>query len=284
MSCLKLVSKKNFKDYLEADRLDANFDFFNDGTVSLHWTNCLELREYFKDRYRTGDHHLLGSTLGELESLKGEVIWLRNRRGMLKMTLFDLYQAYSDSLLAPHLFRQEGEDQFTYSSGTEAGPFHSLAGLSWMDPALYRQFVYSKIIQGQLGCRDFRLNVDVDINFSLVSRPLDMNSMKITQVTSHGLLFELPTGFRLMSHKGLVDEEIDLFLPKGLNLRVFSDDLKSFAESLKQHSSKMQLESSLAARVHYQADLQLQKQYLYLKYSDFRGEQAERFMSFFFLY
>ncbi len=280
VSCLKLLNQKNFKEYLEADRLDANFDFFNDGTIALHWTNCSELREHFKDRYKSGEDHLLGAIDRELESLKNEALWLRNRRGILKMTLFDLYQAYSDSLLAPLLFKQEGEDQYCYSTGTEAGPFLSLAGLSWMNPRLYRQFVYAKIIRGQLGSRDFRINVDVDVNFSLVSRPLDVSRMKLTQVTCYGLLFELPIGYRLMSHKGIVDEEIDLFLPKGLNLSG-EGDLKNLAQSLKRHSDKMQQSSLLSAKVLYQADRQLQKQYLYLKYEDFRGEQAQEFVAFF---
>lgn len=282
MSCLKLVNKKNFKEYLEADRLDANFDFFNDGTVALHWTNCCELREHFKERYKKGDEHLLGPIDQELEQLRSEVVWLRNRRGILKMTMYDLYQAYSDSLLAPLLFRQEGEDQYCYSTGTEAGPFLSLAGLSWMNPRLYRQFVYAKIIRGQLGSREFRLNVDVEVNFSLASRPLNVSRMKITQVTAGGLLFELPIGYRLMGHRGIVDESIDLFLPKGLNLNLSgSKELKNYSQSLKQHSERMQTSSSLSARVHYQIDKQLQKQYLYLRYEDFRGKEAETFVNFF---
>ncbi len=282
VSCLKLVNKKYFKEYLEADRLDANFDFFNDGTVALHWTNCLELREYFKERYKKGDERLLNPIDQELKELRSEIVWLRNRRGILKMTMFDLYQAYSDSLLAPLLFKQEGEDQYCYSSGTEAGPFLSLAGLSWMNPRLYRQFVYAKIIRGQLGSREFRLNVDVDVHFSLAARPLDVNRMRITQVTAKGLLFELPIGYRLMSFKGVVDESIDLFLPKGLNLNLSgSTELKSYSQSLKQHSDRMQLTSTLSARVHYQVDKQLQKQYLYLRYEDFRGKDAKSFKKFF---
>lgn len=273
--------QQKFKDYLEGPRLDSCFEFFADGNVSVHWTNCLEMREHFQERYKTGDEYLVTSLEKELSDLKSEVVWLRNRRGILKLTMFDLYQAYSDPLLSPMLFKQQGEEQFCYSTGTEAGPFLCLAGLSWMNPRLYRQFVYAKILRGHLGIRDFRLSVNLDLDFTLEGRPLDTYRMHLSQVTSRGLLFELPIGFRLMSDKGIIDEVVNFYLPTGLNLNLNSSDFKSLSENLKLHSNKVQEQSYLQAHIHYNCSEQLQRHYLYIKYDDFSGEQAGRFQDFF---
>lgn len=281
MSSLKFLSRQQFKEYLSHGQLDDHYDYFQDGTVQLHWSNCDLIRDYFRDReFESGD--LLSGCDHVLKQIKNEVVWLRNRRGSLKLTLFDLYQAYCDPLIAGPLFKQSGDDQFCYSLGTEAGPYLALSGLSWMRPDIYRYFIYQKILKGLARQRQFRLSLSMPVNFSRVKTPLVVHQMRLIQTSFEGLLFELPGGLRLNSERGIVDEQLNIYFPKGFHYQQLgSPHFKNLSQSLKQYSHNMKQEADVQADVYYKVSDQLQKNYLYLSYESFSGENVAQFRTFF---
>lgn len=281
MSSLKFLSRQQFKEYLSHGQLDDRYDYFQDGTVQLHWSNCELIRDYFREReHETGE--LLVGCEQLLKQIKNEVVWLRNRRGSIKLSLYDLYQAYCDPLIAGPLFKQSGDDQFCFSLGTEAGPYLALSGLSWMRPDIYRYFIYQKILKGLARQRQFRLSLAMPVNFSRVKTPLVVHQMRLIQASFRGLLFELPIGHRLNSERGVVDERLCLYFPKGFHYQELSNShFKNLSQSLKQYSHTMKQVADVEASVHYNIADQMQKNYLYLDYDSFSGENVAQFRSFF---
>lgn len=282
MSSLKFLSRQKFKDYLSATALDESYDYFQDGTLKLHWSNFKALSSFFRERAKE-NQALIHSCEKQLEEIKREIVWLRNRRGIVKMTLFDLYHAYSDPLLNGSVFKQEGDDQFCYSMGTEAGPFHSVANLSWMNPEIYRYFIYHKILKGVLRQRDFRLSLNLPIQFSRANSPLDFHQGRLVQVTSRGLLFEHGPSFRPLSERGVVHDRINIHLPKSFVFEGLANPcFKNLALCLKQHSkAQMRMDYDFQCELHYKMSENKRKNFIYMDFEAIVGERSAPLREFF---
>ena len=109
-----------------------------------------------------------------------------------------------------------------------------------------------------------------------------VHQMRLIQASVSGLLFELPVGHRLNSERGIVDERLCLYFPKGFHYQELGNShFKNLSQSLKQYSHNMKQIADVEASVYYNLADQMHKNYLYLDYDSYSGESVGAFKNYF---
>jgi len=182
----------SFKFYLERAPILEAYDLFNDGVIQLHWSNWRRSSSFLREKF--GQDTRFRELEQELFLLKSEYVWLVKGLEQQKWSLFDLYRSYLEPAIKEALF-DEGEMRLLVSLRNEAGPYISVKSGRWINPDLYRKFIYYKLLTKPTNLREFRLTVNFPVLCSFDDRHLDKTSLGIEQIGHDGVLINFGNSY-----------------------------------------------------------------------------------------
>lgn len=183
----KSKNKKGLKHYLESAPLISDYKITDNGNLSFHWANWGETCQYQKDFISKGlsNEVKLNNLNDELSELKKTDVWLKNKRGCIKMSLYDVYEGYLDNRLRMTWFERDGILMSFYN---EAGPYASLANMKWFDNKIYGTFMFRKLLTRPIPFRGFRVGLSAPILCKFDNSPLNTAEFVIHQATEFGMI------------------------------------------------------------------------------------------------
>ena len=186
----KALKETNFLDYLNSEALNKEFFLTKNKNLSFHWANWSETCEYQKDfLFKDVSNEVKLKNLNdELAELKKTEVWLKNKRGSIKMSLYDVYEGYLDNRLRMTWFERDGS---LISFENEAGPYNSLANMRWFNQNIYAAFMFRKLLTQPVPYRGFRVGLDAPITGRFDNSPLNATNMAIHQASEYGVILKV---------------------------------------------------------------------------------------------
>lgn len=186
----KALKESTFKNYLNSEALVNEYLLTKNGNLSFHWANWKETCEYQKNfLYKDISNEMKLKNLNdELSELKKTDIWLKNKRGCMKMSLYDVYEGYLDNRLRMTWFERDG---ILMSFENEAGPYTSLANMKWFNNKIYSAFMFRKLLTQPVPQRGFRIGLSAPIHCKFDNSPLNTAEFVLHQASEYGVILKV---------------------------------------------------------------------------------------------
>lgn len=186
----KALKETSFMEYLNNSSLVSEYFLTENKNLSFHWSNwsetCQYQKEYlFKD---VANEVKLKNLNDELADLKKTEVWLKNKRGCVKMSLYDIYEGYLDNRLRMTWFERDG---ILLSFENEAGPYTSLTNMKWFNKNIYSAFMFRKLLTKQIPFRGFRVGLSAKMEGRFDSSPLNTAEVTLHQASEYGVILKL---------------------------------------------------------------------------------------------
>jgi hypothetical protein len=271
----------SFKNYLHESALTESYDFLGDGSFSLHWSNWRKSSLFLKGS--SAKDTRLAALESELMQLKMHYVWLAKGIEQRQWNLFELYSSLFDPKFSS-LFNHgpAGGSDILVSTGNQSGPYLPMRSKRWVDPDVYRKFIYYRILTQVMPLRDFRLSVDYPVFSQINGEHWHDQDIKIKQVSRHGVLLDFGNFFNKSQFHSNLSLELLIDLGslahsnKGQSWSEFLGLLseKGFSSNGDQKLHKMiNLSESLEYGLH-------REQYLFIPYKDLDLEVSKALKSF----
>lgn len=207
----KIVKTSSFTEYLNSDSLVSDFLLTKNGNLSFHWANWNETCKYQKE-YLDKDisnEIKLKNLNDELSELKKTDVWLKNKRGCMKMNLYDVYEGYLDNRLRMTWFERDG---ILMSFENEAGPYNSLANMRWFNNKIYAAFMFRKLLTQPVPQRGFRVGLSAPILCKFDNSPLNTAEFTLHQASEYGVILKVngKNNLSKIKHSEVIHLELDI--------------------------------------------------------------------------
>jgi len=228
----KVLEESGFKHYLDNASLVKDFALTKNGNLSFHWANWKDSCQYQKEYLHRdiSNEVKLIQLNDELGELKKTEIWLKNKRGCMKMSLYDVYEGYLDNRLRMTWFERDG---ILMSFENEAGPYISLANMKWFNKKIYAAFMFRKLLTQPIPFRGFRVGLNVPVKCCFDNSPLNTAEFNIHQATEYGIIMKVDGKNNLskIKNSNTLQLEIDLtpfIRSKGFNYKAMLAEFEKY--------------------------------------------------------
>ncbi len=186
----KALKATSFVEYLKSEALVKDYFLTKNKNLSFHWANWSETCEYQKDFLFSdvSNEMKLKNLNDELFELKKTEVWLKNKRGCVKMSLYDVYEGYLDNRLRMTWFERDG---ILMSFENEAGPYMSLANMKWFNKNIYAAFMFKKLLTKPIPFRGFRVGMEAPIEGKFDNSPLNSVLLRLHQASEFGVILKV---------------------------------------------------------------------------------------------
>lgn len=187
-------SLSNIHEYLECAPLVDELALDASNVLSYHWSD--HAKQIKKYRNVIGTDSFSGIRLREriklmeFQSSKAQEVdvWLANSNGLVKTSLFELYQYYTSDRFKDWLMTK---GEVMVSLEKESGPFMPVSSLRWLEREELRPHIFQKLLQGNFPMRGFRLRFNWPVQLVENEDKFSPVVGSIRQLTSRGILIEL---------------------------------------------------------------------------------------------
>ncbi len=174
-----------------AAHFDKELTLDQDGQFKFHWSNWSSTAKHLKKLFKNSPE-ALKLMHSELEKQKENLVWLKGPKTSLKSNIYELYNFYSDYKVRSVWFSKHQD--FLISTHTESGPYITLGELRWLDRALYKTFVYKKMLKNSMSYRTLRVSCELPIVGYFDHHDFNSSPFFITQISSSGLFLKFGGG------------------------------------------------------------------------------------------
>lgn len=225
----RAMKETTFKQYLQNEPLTSEYFLTKNKNLSFHWANWSETCEFQKAFvYKDLTNEVKLKNLNDhIAELKKTQVWLKNKRGCVRMSLYDVYEGYLDNRLRMTWFERDG---ILISFENEAGPYMSLANMNWFNRNIYAAFMYRKLLTQPVPYRGFRVGMNAPVKCCFDGSPLNCTEFTIHQASEHGFIMKV-TGKNNVSkitHSTEIMMEIDLTPFMDTKDKSFEDTVEAF--------------------------------------------------------
>lgn len=178
---------KNYRGHLLTEEIFTNYQFDKKGKVFFHWSNWKISIEHLREEFLKipVTDQLLNK---KLESLQRVPIWIKNKKGEQKISLYELYNIYTDPKFKSAIYNVD--NGFFVSMTGPMGPYSALLDLRWFNKDTYSLFIFYKLLKNEYPTRSFRLNTNIKTEWIFNGNNFLPKEVKLHQLSKDGILFE----------------------------------------------------------------------------------------------
>jgi hypothetical protein len=176
--------------------LGDEFYLCDHGNMIFHWADFYETCEAIKRQLESNE--LLRSDFKKREIAISRLqlipIWIRTKKKVYQLTMFDLYETYitSNSHFVDDL-DPVSPIELSFISGT--GPFKTMAIAECFSQITYKDFVMVFLLKDKLPKRDYRIRLKAKVLVEFGENFSQARLINLEQMTAKGLLLSLDWNF-----------------------------------------------------------------------------------------
>jgi hypothetical protein len=178
----------SLKEYLSNPLQIKSHSLSKKDDLNFHWSDFAETCELYKKFLKKNKYKIYDGLMNSLEAFKNTDVWIKGEDHVHTLNLYTVYDVLVSSKKLPHLNKGK-EDKVEISFMGPGGPFKKLTLGECVNEDTYSQFVFHRVLTGQLPFRDFRLRCKGKVLCyydNLVEKSV---VLEVSQLTSEGILF-----------------------------------------------------------------------------------------------
>ena len=207
----KVATLGQLPQYLEHAELGHDFYLNDSRTMSFHWADsdatCWWLGNSLKKNQKADARY--SQLQSQMEDLKSEEIWVRDKTQVRSVSLFDFFCSQIDPQYLNIDFKRP--DVMVSTLGPQGEYFN--VGINGIpEAARFEDFIHHKVIASEVPWRKFRLRTDMPLMCSIQGQADDCCILLVRQLTTKGLLIFIPSAavFQRLLAMDYVHADIDV--------------------------------------------------------------------------